>query len=287
MARSQEVVLTTFLFSACLVGYAQQAREASSSAAAFEVASVKRSAPDARGMLVSGPAPSGFRTLNAPLSLVIQYAFGIADYQLVDGPPWVRSDRFDITTKYPEGDDQRRVPEMVQALLADRFALKVHREVREGPIFALEIVRDDRRVGPKLRPTEIDCVAFYAALKESGKPNIVGPDGRPTCNMISSNQFIRASSRTIDQLAGSLARQVGRKVENRTGLSGNFDFDLEWSPEFMKAPPPGNVSAPSPGLDDNLSIYTALREQLGLELKAATGSIDVVVIDSVSPPTLD
>ena len=59
---------------------------------------------------------------------------------------------------------------MVPTLLAERFALRAHKEVRDGPTFALEIVRDDRRLGPKLRPTEIDCVAFYAALKESGKP---------------------------------------------------------------------------------------------------------------------
>ena len=176
---------------------------------------------------------------------------------------------------------------MVQTLLAERFALRAHKEVRDGPTFALEIVRDDRRLGPKLRPTEIDCFAFYAALKESGKPNFVGPDGRPACMMIASDRFIRASSRTIDQLAASLARQVARRVENRTGLSGNFDFDLEWTPEIAKAPLLTAGTTPPPSLDDNLSIYTALREQLGLELKATTGAIDVIVIDSVSAPTPD
>jgi len=176
---------------------------------------------------------------------------------------------------------------MVQTLLAERFALRAHKEVRDGPTFALEIVRDDRRLGPKLRPTEIDCFAFYAALKESGKPNFVGPDGRPTCMMIASDRFIRASSRTIDQLAASLARQVARRVENRTGLSGNFDFDLEWTPEAAKTPLSSTGGVAQPSLDDNLSIYTALREQLGLELKATTGAIDVIVIDSVSAPTPD
>jgi uncharacterized protein (TIGR03435 family) len=117
-------------------------------------------------MMVSGPAPSGFRTLNAPLSFVIQYAFGIADYQLIDGPSWVRSDRFDIMAKYPEGDDRSRVPEMVQALLADRFALKVHKEVRDGPMFALEIGRDDRRLGPKLaKDTEATKLRGYATIR--------------------------------------------------------------------------------------------------------------------------
>jgi uncharacterized protein (TIGR03435 family) len=266
---------------------APEARRPSQSASTFEVASVKRSAPDARGMMVSGPAPSGFRTINAPLSTIIQYAYGIADYQLVHAPAWVRSERFDITAKYPEGDDRSRVPEMVQALLAGRFALKTHKEVRAGPIFELVTVRDDRRLGPQLRRTEIDCVAFYASLKESGKANVVGPDGRPTCMMIASNQFIRASGRTMEILAANLARQLGRRVVDRTGLTGDFDFDLEWSPDIdpARAPAPPAAAVPQPSLD--VSIYTALREQLGLELKTATGPIDVIVIDSVMPPTLD
>jgi len=120
--------------------------------------------------MVSRRAPSGFRMLNAPLSNIIHYAFSIADYQLIGGPAWVRSDRFDIIAKYPEGVPRGASAGDGARLLAERFALRAHKEVRDGPTFALEIVRDDRRLGPKLRPTEIDCVAFYAALKESGKP---------------------------------------------------------------------------------------------------------------------
>jgi hypothetical protein len=218
----------TVLVSATIATHAQQAREASQSPAAFEVASVKRSAPDARGSLISGPAPSGFRTLNAPLSNIIVYAYGIADYQLVGGPAWARSERFDITARYPDGDDRSRVPEMVQALLAERFALKAHKEVRDGQMFSLE----------------------------------------------------------IDQLTSSLSRLVGRRVENRTELSGNYDFDLEWTPEAARKPL-SNPGADQPSLDDNLSIYTAIREQLGLELKSTTGPVEVIVIDSVSAPAPD
>ena len=85
----------------------------------------------------------------------------------------------------------------------------------------------------------------------------------------------------------SLARQVGRRVVNRTGLVGDFDFDLEWSPETgMTAAAPG-AGVPQPSLDDKVSLYTGLREQLGLELKPATGPIDVIVIDAVKPPSPD
>ena len=114
----------------------------------------------------------------------------------------VRSDSTS-STKYPEGDSRSRVPEMVQALLADRFALKAHKEVREGPIFELVTVRSDGRLGERLRRTAVDCVAFQA--KAAGTPQFIGPDGRPTCMLIASDRFIRGSSRTIRQLALSLA----------------------------------------------------------------------------------
>ena len=97
----RDTTVVLLLFFASLTGHAQQTPGTAQSASAFEVASVKRSAPDAQGMMVSGPAPSAFRTQNAPLSQIIQYAYGIADYQLVEAPPWARSERFDITGKYP------------------------------------------------------------------------------------------------------------------------------------------------------------------------------------------
>ena len=110
----RDPLVVTLLLVGGVSGHARQAPETARPPAAFEVASVKRSAPDARGMRVSGPALSGFRTLNAPLSNIIHYAFNIADYQLIGGPAWVRSDKFDIVAKYPEGNDRARVPEMVQ-----------------------------------------------------------------------------------------------------------------------------------------------------------------------------
>ena len=98
----RDPLVVTLLLLAGVSGHARQTPETARPPAAFEVASVKRSAPDARGMMVSGPAPSGFRTLNAPLSNIIHYAFGIADYQLIGGPAWVRSDKFDIVASTPK-----------------------------------------------------------------------------------------------------------------------------------------------------------------------------------------
>jgi uncharacterized protein (TIGR03435 family) len=282
----RSVASTVLLFIGSIQAQQPSPPSGSVSATAFEVASVKRSAPDAQGSLISGPAPSAFTTRNAALRNIIQYAYGIADYQLVDAPSWTRSERFDIVAKYPEGDNRGRVPEMVQALLADRFALKVHKDVREGPIFELVTARSDGRLGPRLRRSEVDCVTFRTALKESGRGQTIGPGDFPTCMMIASDRFIKGGNRTMDTFSRSLARYVERRVVDRTGLDGEFDIELEWSPATETAASnPTGVARSSP--DDTLSIYTALREQLGLELKSARGSIDVIVVDSVEPPTPD
>ena len=284
LLRIPSVAGTVLLFIGSI--QAQQPYPPPESATAFEVASVKRSAPDAQGSVISGPAPSAFTTRNAALSTIIQYTYGIADYQLVEAPSWTRSERFDIVAKYPEGDGRGRVPEMVQALLADRFALKVHKDTREGAIFELVTARSDGRLGPKLRRSEVDCVAVRTALKESGRVQTIGPGDFPTCMMIASDRFIKGGNRTMDVFSRSLARYVDRRVVDRTGLDGEFDIELEWLPATGTAAS-NPTGAPRSSPDDTLSIYTALREQLGLELKSARGSIDVIVVDSVRAPTPD
>ena len=191
-----------------------------------------------------------------------------SDYQLVEAPSWTRSERFDIVVKCPEGDGRGRVPEMVQALHADRFAFKVHKDTREGAIFELVTARSDGRLGPKLRRSEVDCVAVRTALKESGRVQTIGPGDFPTWHDgIASDRFIKGGNRTMDVFSRSLARYVDRRVVDRTGLDGEFDIELEWLPATGTAAS-NPTGAPRSSPDDTLSIYTALREQLGLELKS-------------------
>ena len=136
-----------------------------SSTARFEVASVKRSDPDATGSVISGPTPGRFRAENVTLDRIILYGFGLRDYQLVGGPNWIRSERFDLIGTYPNAEAQSRVPEMVQGALIDRFKLRTYKETREGPAYALVLARTDGRLGPKLRRSEVTCAAFMAARK--------------------------------------------------------------------------------------------------------------------------
>ena len=274
---------------ALLAGSVPAGREAQqpagSAAAAFEVASIKRSDPDAIGGVISGPTPGQFTIKNQSLDCIIMYAFGLREYQLSGGPGWIRSDRFDIVAKYPPGSPEQGPPVtlMLQTLLADRFKLTTHAETREGPTYALVMARGDRQLGPKLRVSTLDCDALMAARRAG--PSAAPPPGVPVpCIMLSRGNTLSADTMTMAQLASGLAARVARPVVDRTGLTGSFTFTLEWSAALVAAVP--NADAPTPP-DDQTSIFTALQEQLGLKLQSERGPIDMRVIDSVEPPRPD
>jgi uncharacterized protein (TIGR03435 family) len=255
----------------------------------FDVASIKRSPPDARGS-TAGWTPTGYRALNAPLDRIVMNAFGVREDQLVGGPAWIRTERFDIVARYPSGSrpDPAEVSRMVQALLAERFKLAAHKERRAGATYDLVLARSDRRLGPRLKPTTIDCAAYVAARQAAGEQvRSTGVGDAPLCTAVSSSVFIKASVRPIAALATMLATQVGRPVVDRTGLAGNFEFNVEWSVDLSAADPSKGVVAQEPLANDRVSLFTALGEQLGLRLEPATGPVDVLVIDHVEPPTPD
>jgi uncharacterized protein (TIGR03435 family) len=247
----------------------------------FEVASIKPSAPGVQDMGgISGAAPEQFRTVNAPLERIILYAFGRRDYQLVGAPDWIRSERFDITAKYPAGHSPAQVPAMVRALLEDRFKLKTHVETREGPVYALVLGRADGKLGPDLKRPNVDCEAELA--KQTGTRIIMA--GTP-CSAATYaeglDRLIWGGNRTMAQLAAMLSAPAGRDVLDRTGLTGTFDARLRWRPDA------GLTTAPDAQLTPNagVSLFTAVQEQLGLKLESTRAPLEVLVIDSVERPT--
>jgi uncharacterized protein (TIGR03435 family) len=254
----------------------------------FEVVSVRENKAVGQGGAMSALTGSQFTTTNIPLRMIILSAYELRDVQLIGAPEWTRSARFDIAAKFPEGTPsaaERRL--MVQNLLADRFGLVAHRDTRELPVFTLVMAREDRRLGPNLVPSAVDCVKWFAEKRSQiiGQGPI-GPAGaRPACMMVANRNYILAGTRTTAQLARALESVVGRPVVDETGLTGTFDIDVQWVPE--------------PGVDARIqgplvtapaasgSIFTALQEQLGLRLESARGPVDVLVVDSVSRPTPD
>lgn len=254
---------------------------------AFEVASVKPHPADQIQPSSMVAEPGGrFTARNIPLRFVIRTAYQIQDDQIVDGPSWLSSDRFDITAKAEDGASPADLAPMLQALLADRFKLIFHRETRELPTFELLLARPDGALGPRMKRN--DCVPDLNARPAPA------PGGPPRCGSIS-NGFGRLtlSAAPVPVMTQFLSPAVNRVVIDRTGLSGNFDVDLTWTPERLPARAPGTppdqaIRVNGVEIDPNgPSIFTAVREQLGLKLESAKGPVEVLAIDHVEQPSPD
>src|SRR5688572_26774328 len=268
------------------VGLAQAPEQ---SALAFEVASVEPSPPGSQGISISGLEPSQFTTRNAPLGRILVFAYGLRDLQqIVSGPAWLRSEGFDIVAKYPSGHSVShrlaQLPLMVQTLLVDRFTLRAHIETREEPIYILKVARSDRRLGPNLRQTDVDCAALITAGQT---PRPVAGE-RPLCTARQSLQgrtrIIWASAMPIKALAEMLASAAERDVVEQTSLVGAFDAELQWTHDVHASPLDRRDTTL---VGDGVSLFSAVQQQLGLKLEPARGPVEVLVIDSVERPTPD
>jgi uncharacterized protein (TIGR03435 family) len=252
------------------------------SAPVFEVASVKPTK-------VSGSAyyffhPGGrFTATNFPLKGLITRAYRLQGNQVEGGPSWVSSDGFDIEAKAEGNPPPEQVLLMVRALLAERFKLKLRTETRQLPIYALELARSDGKLGSGLRPASpADCVS----VPPSGGPPPLFDRNHPPCGALYSPiGHWTGRGVSIEALTSDLSRVVSRVVRNRTGLTGTFDLDLQWTDLTMLLQPGGSVPDAPPPADNPTSIYTALQEQLGLKLDSQKGPVDVLVIDRAEKPT--
>jgi len=273
----------------------------------FEVASIKpNKSGDNRVML--GVQPGGrFTATNVTARMLIRNAYQLQDFQIVGGPSWLTSDHFDILAK-AEGDglgdpfqspgngQPSRGQLMLRALLADRFKLVVHNEDREMPIYALVLARPDGKLGPQLTKSETDCAALMAAGRGRGRGPMPPPppDGRAgaggpmQCGIRIGPGNMAVGGSPMSQVANALAMFAGRIVADKTGLAGNYDFQLTWTPDQMAQRPPG---APDPQINgvpidpNGPSLFTAVQEQLGLKLDSQRGPVAVLVIDRVEHPT--
>jgi uncharacterized protein (TIGR03435 family) len=252
----------------------------------FEVLSVKRNSGIGMGKMSGASLPGQLRIVNIPLHVILLEAYGVREDALVGSPTWARDERFDLVGTFPpeaiaDRDGYRR---MLEKALVERFGLKSHRETRSLPIYRLIMARSDRRLGPDLKPSTVDCAQWLAEKKPragAGTPSRVAPGGRrPACDSLPTRHFIAAGSQPISALARSLESLTGRFVVDETGLKGNFDYDLE----FTRTLETGSIPT---ARDGQPSIFTALQEQLGLKLESDRRPMPVVVIDAISRPTPD
>jgi uncharacterized protein (TIGR03435 family) len=279
---------------------------------AFEVASVKRNT-SGEGFVTMGLAPGRPTFVNMPVRQLIVRAYGVQAFQVLGGPSWITSDRFDITAK--AADDTATPAQMnlmLQSLLADRFKLKVHRETRQSDVYRLVKARPDGKLGDAIKPAAVDCSAMMGRGRPGGPgpgaggPVAVpppapraggpapGPGGPPIggCMMMMTPGRFEGAGQPISFLATALANQLGRPVLDGTGLTGPYDLALSFMPDSggrglpPGVPPPGAPNLPP--IDPNApALPTALQEQLGLKLESTKSPVEMIVIDGIEPPTED
>jgi len=269
----------------------------------FEVATIKpNKSGDGRVMMQVQPG-GRLTATNVTLKLLIRNAYQLQDFQIVGGPNWMADDHFDIIAKAESdglGDpfqaERRGEPSrgqlMMRQLLAERFKLVVHNEDREMPIYALVLNRADGKLGPQIKVSDVDCAQMMGRGRgrgPGGPPPGPPPPGQPMpCGIRIAPGNMVVGGSTLAQFANSIGMFVGRIVVDKTGLAGNYDFNLTWTPDNMPQRPPG---APEPLINGNPidpngpSIFTAVQEQLGLKLDSQKGPVSVLVIDRAERPT--
>jgi len=256
--------------------------------ATFDVVSIK---PNRSGAIATGfrVNPSGRvewtnTTLRGLLRMGYQ-RFGFDPREIVGGPAWIDSDRFDVTatTERPPQNRPDGFPgellAMIRALVEDRFKVKVHNEQRDGAVYALVRVRPDNRTGSTLRAVPDTCAEAMKAMADRART------GRPPCSFGTAAGTLIGTGVTLTMIANVLSGYVGRLVVDRTELVGSFDFELTFDPSSSARAPTETQAGPTPRDDTAPSIVTALQEQLGLKLESTRGPVDVLVVDSAEPPS--
>lgn len=236
----------------------------------FDVASVKPSSPNLLASSVAFLPGGGLRIDNEPLVTLIAFAYGVYPFQVVGGPAWMSSERFDMEAKAAEpigsstnSDLARR--QRLRSLLSDRFRLVVREEKREMPVYAVTIAKS----GSKLK---------RAREMTTGEGFSTGMPGK-----------LNGTNSTVGALAESLSSSVGRPVLDESGLVGRFDWNLTWVAESVR-PTLSSVGGEKPGPAapsdvSGPSLFTAIQQKLGLRLESKKGLAPAVIVERVERPS--
>jgi uncharacterized protein (TIGR03435 family) len=231
----------------------------------FEVATIKPTKPDEQGKILTVRGRE-LVVVNFTLNDLIKFAYGVQEKQIVGGPDWMGSDKFDVNAQpdVPGMPSEQQMKTMIQKMLADRYQFKFHPDKREMSAYVLTVGKD----GPKMTKNTAD---------PNGLPGLFfGPLG-----------VLHVRNATMANFTGLMqAAVLDRPVVDRTGLDGKWDFVLKWTPDEsqfagmgVKVPPPSDAAdAPPP-------LFTAIQEQLDLKLDAEKTAVGVMVIDHVDHPS--
>jgi len=267
------------------------AQTADGAAVGFEAATVKqnKSGGDTAGIRRS---PGGrFEATNISLSALITFAYQLQPFELQGGPPWLTGDRWDVLAKSagdppptPQGTPDAHMLAL-RTLLADRFKLVVSRATRDIDVYHMVMARPDGRPGAGLRQSTYDCLELQKARDAAarGGPPVTDPNTpeRLVCGIRVGPRRVQWGGSPLSQFANMITRLAERRVVDRTGLSGNWEFDITFA---QQAGPPGSDIPADPNA---ASLFTVLQEQLGLKLEPGRMPMPVLVVDSVERPVED
>jgi uncharacterized protein (TIGR03435 family) len=258
----------------------------------FEVASIKPFDPSAQGQVLAGIHVDGAQIRAAGLSLrdLLAQAYRIKA-TLISGPDWTATERFDISATLPSGSTTAQLPEMLQALLADRFQVKVHKDKKDFPVYALLVAKS----GSKMKEVPPDPDAGPRNVTTTSVGNGVSVNFGNGSSFTFANNRFEAHKLTMRLFSGNLERFADRQIVDMTGLTGQYDFAFDVMPEDYRAmllraavwvganlPPEAQkmLDASSPA-----ALGDAL-QQIGLKLDARKAPLDVLVIDdALKTPT--
>ncbi|HEY5056212.1 MAG TPA: TIGR03435 family protein [Acidobacteriaceae bacterium] len=258
------------------IAAAQDADAASAAVPRFDVISVK---PDKNANAISRARvdADGLAAENVTVHMLLMESYLLNEDQLLGEPAWAKTDRFDIQAKVAGSDvaklaklstkDRRS---MFRQVLVEQFQLTTHVETRQLPVYVVTVAKG----GPKFKPHVPDPAH---PERENGSGWFSWGRGK-----------LVAQGPTMAYFLFALSLELRHTFVDKTGLAGNYDFNLEWTPDDLAAPAQGNNDGAQPVAGDSgPSIFTAIQEQLGLKLASTKGPVRVMVVDNVTRPTGD
>jgi uncharacterized protein (TIGR03435 family) len=225
----------------------------------FDVAAIHQNvSPRGRPRIISSPFDGNFNATNTPLKMLLGFAYDLPQTQILGGPDWLNSYKFDVQARtsgpaadrlhdLPGGEGKQKKNEMIRALLHDRFKLKTHQETRQMTVLTLVVAKGGPKFGTSDEPTTA-VRGWYDHIEVEGGEN------------------------TMTAFAEELSKRVGRVVIDKTGLKGSYDIELEWSDDDDDS-------------EDSPTIFTAVKEQLGLKVESEKAQVPVLVVDHAEMPS--
>jgi uncharacterized protein (TIGR03435 family) len=270
----------------------------------FEVASVKPAPPPGDGRILvggrGGPGsqdPGQMTFNNATVKMLLINAYNVKSYQ-VTGPSWIDTERYNIIAKVPEGTSKADGQVMLQNLLAERFKIVLHRETKELPLYELNVAKGGSKLkvstgdpnAPPPPPRAPGAALDRIATGKDGMPELPKGGRGMMMVMMPGKARVAGNVQTMSDLANMLSNQLGTPVVDKTGLTGVFDFALDFAPDSLGGrggpaglppppPPPPGATPEAAAPSDLPPLMAAIQEQLGLKLDKTKGPLDMIIVD--------